>query len=94
MSNIAGPPKNGQRLNSGPPRLRIDNVINRRHGTSADEELEAEAEAFGSSAERRIPNPPQLDLRHRNRPTRDEEQDVESSAVSDGVSEDIKRAGN
>jgi hypothetical protein len=28
------------RLNSGPPRLRIDNVINGRVGTSADEVIE------------------------------------------------------
>ncbi|KAH7156885.1 hypothetical protein EDB81DRAFT_403422 [Dactylonectria macrodidyma] len=34
---LSGPPKNGMRLNSGPPRLRIDNIINRRVGTSADE---------------------------------------------------------
>ncbi|KAH7155164.1 hypothetical protein B0J13DRAFT_618635 [Dactylonectria estremocensis] len=34
---LSGPPKNGIRLNSGPPRLRIDNIINRRVGTSADE---------------------------------------------------------
>ncbi|SPJ71593.1 uncharacterized protein FTOL_01321 [Fusarium torulosum] len=27
---LSGPPKNGMRLNSGPPRLRIDNVINGR----------------------------------------------------------------
>ncbi|KAJ4262485.1 hypothetical protein NW757_000743 [Fusarium falciforme] len=37
---LSGPPKNGLRLNSGPPRLRIDNVINGRVGTSADEECE------------------------------------------------------
>ncbi|KAK7422724.1 hypothetical protein QQX98_001512 [Neonectria punicea] len=37
---LSGPPKNGMRLNSGPPRLRIDNVINRRVGTSADEVCE------------------------------------------------------
>lgn len=37
----AGPPKNGKGLNSGPPRLRIDNVINHRQGTSADDELDA-----------------------------------------------------
>lgn len=36
---LSGPPKNGRKLNSGPPRLRIDNVINGRVGTSADEEL-------------------------------------------------------
>ncbi|KAH6891335.1 hypothetical protein B0T10DRAFT_309687 [Thelonectria olida] len=34
---LSGPPKNGLQLNSGPPRLRIDNVINHRAGTSADE---------------------------------------------------------
>ncbi|KAJ4235847.1 hypothetical protein NW759_000932 [Fusarium solani] len=39
---LSGPPKNGLRLNSGPPRLRIDNVINGRVGTSADEECEDE----------------------------------------------------
>ncbi|KAF7555135.1 hypothetical protein G7046_g6618 [Stylonectria norvegica] len=37
---LSGPPKNGPRLNEGPPRLRIDNVINGRMGTSADEELD------------------------------------------------------
>lgn len=30
------------RLQSGPPRLRIDNVINHRHGTSADDDFEVE----------------------------------------------------
>ena len=39
---LAGPPNNGIRSNAGPPRLRIDNVINRRHGTDADEDLEVE----------------------------------------------------
>lgn len=42
LLRVAGPPKNGVRLNSGPPRLRIDNVINRRLGTCADDELERE----------------------------------------------------
>ncbi|KAF7546385.1 hypothetical protein G7Z17_g8460 [Cylindrodendrum hubeiense] len=37
---LSGPPKNGMKLNSGPPRLRIDNIINRRVGTSADEVCE------------------------------------------------------
>lgn len=37
----AGPPKNGERLNSGPPRLRIDNLMNHRQGTSADDELDS-----------------------------------------------------
>ncbi|EHK43904.1 hypothetical protein TRIATDRAFT_86991 [Trichoderma atroviride IMI 206040] len=27
---VSGPPKNGEKLNSGPPRLRIDNIINHR----------------------------------------------------------------
>ncbi|PFH57638.1 hypothetical protein XA68_14763 [Ophiocordyceps unilateralis] len=34
---IAGPPKNGSKLTSGPPRLRIDNVINRRLEPSREE---------------------------------------------------------
>lgn len=37
---LSGPPKNGRRLQSGPPRLRIDNVLNRRPGTIAEEELD------------------------------------------------------
>ncbi|KAF6523619.1 hypothetical protein HZS61_012118 [Fusarium oxysporum f. sp. conglutinans] len=41
---LAGPPKNGMRLNSGPPRLRIDNVINGRVGTSAVEVIEDDNE--------------------------------------------------
>ncbi|KAF5616326.1 hypothetical protein F52700_13129 [Fusarium sp. NRRL 52700] len=41
---LSGPPKNGMRLNSGPPRLRIDNVINGRVGTSADEVIEDDNE--------------------------------------------------
>ncbi|KAF4980908.1 hypothetical protein FZEAL_3193 [Fusarium zealandicum] len=41
---LSGPPKNGMRLNSGPPRLRIDNVINGRVGTSGDEDQEEEEE--------------------------------------------------
>ncbi|GAB0132121.1 hypothetical protein EsDP_00000565 [Epichloe bromicola] len=89
---LSGPPKNGQRLNSGPPRLRIDNVINRRHGTSADEELEAEEATVRTGRERRIPVPPELDLRQRSRHVRSEETDLEDG-VSDGVGEDVKRAG-
>lgn len=38
MNHPAGPPKNGTTMNSGPPRLRIDNVINMRMGTSADDD--------------------------------------------------------
>ncbi|RKK37455.1 hypothetical protein BFJ67_g12340 [Fusarium oxysporum f. sp. cepae] len=41
---LSGPPKNGMRLNSGPPRLRIDNVINGRVGTSAVEVIEDDNE--------------------------------------------------
>ncbi|KAG8409810.1 hypothetical protein J3458_018891 [Metarhizium acridum] len=90
---VSGPPKNGQRLNSGPPRLRIDNVINRRHGTSADEELDAEEEAYGTGRERRIPAPPEIiDLRQRPRPTRDEEADL-TDGIGDSVGDDIKRVG-
>ena len=87
----AGPPKNGQRLNSGPPRLRIDNVINRRRGTSADEDPESDGddEAIGTGRERRIPAPPMLDLRQRQRTARDEEQDLDG--ISDGISEDTKK---
>ena len=87
----AGPPKNGQRLNSGPPRLRIDNVINRRHGTSADEELDAEDEAYGTGRERRIPAPPELDLRQRTRSTRDEEADLTDGISDVGGGDDVKR---
>ncbi|KHN97154.1 uncharacterized protein MAM_04751 [Metarhizium album ARSEF 1941] len=93
---LSGPPKNGQRLNSGPPRLRIDNVINRRHGTSADEELDAEDEAYGTGGERRVPAPPpDIDLRQRSRPTRDEEADL-ADGSGDGVAvgRDIKRVEN
>ncbi|CAM1504072.1 Fc.00g016630.m01.CDS01 [Cosmosporella sp. VM-42] len=43
---LSGPPKNGRRLNSGPPRLRIDNVINGRVGTSADEDLLTDDEKY------------------------------------------------
>ena len=38
---VSGPQKNGMSLNSGPPRLRIDNVINLRIGTSMDDDFEA-----------------------------------------------------
>ncbi|OAQ66449.1 hypothetical protein VFPPC_16032 [Pochonia chlamydosporia 170] len=88
---VSGPPKNGQRLNSGPPRLRIDNVINRRHGTSADEELDAEDEAYGTGRERRIPAPPELDLRQRTRSTRDEEADLTDGISDVGGGDDVKR---
>ncbi|KFA68043.1 hypothetical protein S40285_08825 [Stachybotrys chlorohalonatus IBT 40285] len=41
---ISGPPKNDvPTLNAGPPRLRIDNVINRRYGTPTDSEAESRA---------------------------------------------------
>ncbi|KYK54832.1 hypothetical protein DCS_06793 [Drechmeria coniospora] len=53
---VSGPPKNGSRLNSGPPRLRIDNVINGRVGTSADEELEDDD--FLSDLDRGMANAP------------------------------------
>ncbi|KAK4073953.1 hypothetical protein Trihar35433_3427 [Trichoderma harzianum] len=36
---ISGPPKNGERLNSGPPRLRIDNIINHRLISEYDDEI-------------------------------------------------------
>ncbi|KAF5027280.1 hypothetical protein F66182_623 [Fusarium sp. NRRL 66182] len=49
---LSGPPKNGMRLNSGPPRLRIDNVINGRMGTSADEVIEDENETDDISDDR------------------------------------------
>ncbi|OAA49680.1 hypothetical protein NOR_01603 [Metarhizium rileyi] len=88
---LSGPPKNGRRLNSGPPRLRIDNVINRRHGTSADEELDAENETYGTGRERRIPAPPEIDLRQRSRPTRDEEEADLGDGIGDGIGEDMKR---
>ncbi|POR36951.1 Uncharacterized protein TPAR_02849 [Tolypocladium paradoxum] len=78
---LSGPPKNGTGLNSGPPRLRIDNVINHRLGTSADEELEARG--YVPSLGRRIPRPPEPDL-GQGRGTR-EERDAE-----DGISMEAK----
>ncbi|TQV92220.1 hypothetical protein IF1G_09292 [Cordyceps javanica] len=52
---LSGPPKNGQGLNSGPPRLRIDNVLNHRQtdAASADEGMST------SSSARWIPPPQQ-----------------------------------
>ncbi|KAL6852633.1 hypothetical protein ACO1O0_007181 [Amphichorda felina] len=47
---LSGPPKNGLSINSGPPRLRIDNVINLRLGTSIDDEFEIPG--------RQVPPPP------------------------------------
>ncbi|RDA85231.1 hypothetical protein CP532_3266 [Ophiocordyceps camponoti-leonardi (nom. inval.)] len=40
---IAGPPKNGSTLTSGPPRLRIDNVINQRLAAPRDKNPRSEA---------------------------------------------------
>ncbi|KAJ4145850.1 hypothetical protein LMH87_004682 [Akanthomyces muscarius] len=50
---LSGPPKNGQGLNSGPPRLRIDNVLNRRQANSTDDGMST------SSSARWIPPLPQ-----------------------------------
>ncbi|KJZ77629.1 hypothetical protein HIM_02806 [Hirsutella minnesotensis 3608] len=50
---LSGPPKNGTSLNSGPPRLRIDNVINHRLGPSADEDVEDDD--FDQQMTKRLP---------------------------------------
>ncbi|ATY66826.1 hypothetical protein A9K55_000975 [Cordyceps militaris] len=49
---LSGPPKNGEGLNSGPPRLRIDNVLNHRQADTADDGMSA------SSSARWLPPPP------------------------------------
>ncbi|KAM3502790.1 hypothetical protein MY10362_004605 [Beauveria mimosiformis] len=36
---LSGPPKNGEGLNSGPPRLRIDNVLNHRQDNAGDDAM-------------------------------------------------------
>ncbi|KAJ6784546.1 hypothetical protein PWT90_07750 [Aphanocladium album] len=55
---LSGPPKNGEGLNSGPPRLRIDNVLNRRQNNSTmDDGMST------SSSARWIPAPAPLQQR-------------------------------
>ncbi|KAJ6440995.1 hypothetical protein O9K51_06788 [Purpureocillium lavendulum] len=81
---LSGPPKNGTSLNSGPPRLRIDNVINRRIGTSADEDLETSD--YEPSLGRKIPGPPpELDLSQARSRTREV-----GDTTDDGLSTEIK----
>lgn len=83
----AGPPKNGTSLNSGPPRLRIDNIINRRLGTSAeeDEELEHIDSPCAPRPEQETPRPRALDLgRSRNHAR-------EAADTDDGLSMETKR---
>lgn len=91
---ISGPPKNNvPSLNAGPPRLRIDNVINRRYGSSTDSELESQARTpspsqrmFALNQPKRRPaasgvekpSPPTWQLRKRENPG----EEVDASAVS------------
>ncbi|OAA71627.1 hypothetical protein ISF_02178 [Cordyceps fumosorosea ARSEF 2679] len=57
---LSGPPKNGEGLNAGPPRLRIDNVLNHRQADTADDVMST------SSSGRWIPPPPpQLPLQRK-----------------------------
>ncbi|KAI9155684.1 hypothetical protein HJFPF1_08273 [Paramyrothecium foliicola] len=52
---ISGPPKNNvPSFNAGPPRLRIDNVINKRYGPSTDSEADAESGARTPSPSQRM----------------------------------------
>ncbi|KAF4585924.1 hypothetical protein GQ602_005229 [Ophiocordyceps camponoti-floridani] len=65
---ISGPPKNGATLNSGPPRLRIDNMINSRLGQSE-----------GGQSEAGTCSPPPLRGGQRGRPNSDVEQTADGS---------------
>ncbi|PHH85853.1 hypothetical protein CDD83_11091 [Cordyceps sp. RAO-2017] len=86
---FSGPPKNGTRLNSGPPRLRIDNVINHRLGTSADEELEDESQL--PDLEKKMAETPKFDLRRRRmqRGRDAEETNDEATGVGDQKREEV-----
>lgn len=63
-------------LNSGPPRLRIDNVINLRIGTSVDDDFEAR---------KRIPAPQPIPPHEG--PAREDTPDMKTALGDDGAGE-------
>ncbi|KAJ3472475.1 hypothetical protein NLG97_g10959 [Lecanicillium saksenae] len=74
---LSGPPKNGEGLNSGPPRLRIDNVLNRRQNhATLDDGMST------SSSARWIPPPP----RERKLATMPQSPDTDGDANDDKTS--------
>lgn len=75
---VAGPQKNGMSLNSGPPRLRIDNVINLRIGTSADDDFEAR---------KRVPPPQPIPPRESEHIATQEDSDGKRATGKDDVEE-------
>lgn len=65
-------------LNSGPPRLRIDNVINLRIGSSMDDDFETR---------KRVPPPQPIPPRESERDAAQEDSDGKRAPGKDGVEE-------